>query len=113
MPYLVDTGILIDFFRKNDAATDYLDSLRDWSLSAVTAMELAAGSKNQNEVRDIDLMLAAYRTIPLSEDVGELAYNLIKTYAKSNGLKPPDAIIAATAIHEGLKLSTRNEKHFR
>jgi predicted nucleic acid-binding protein len=36
----------------------------------------------------------------------------MKTYAKSEGLDPSDAMIAATAIHEGLKLSTKNKKHF-
>jgi predicted nucleic acid-binding protein len=36
----------------------------------------------------------------------------MKTYAKSEGLDASDAMIAATAIHEGLKLSTRNKKHF-
>ena len=40
MAYLVDTDILIDFFRSNEAATDYLDSLGEWSVSVVTAMEL-------------------------------------------------------------------------
>ena len=112
MAYLVDTDILIDFFRCNEAATDYLDSLGEWSVSVVTAMELVAGAKDKNEVQDIDLMLAAYRSIPLNEDVGNLAYNLMKSYSKSHGLEPPDALIAATAIHEGLKLSTLNRKHF-
>ena len=112
MAYLVDSDILVDFFRRNEAATDYLDSLGDWSVSIVTAMELVAGAKDKNEVRDIDLMIAAYRSISLSEDLGQLAYNLMKNYSKSHGLEPPDALIAATAIHEGLKLSTLNRKHF-
>jgi predicted nucleic acid-binding protein len=36
----------------------------------------------------------------------------MKSHAKANGLDPCDAMIAATAIYEGLKLSTKNEKHF-
>ena len=102
MAYLVDTDILIDFFRQNDAATDYLDSLGDWSLSIVTGMELVAGAKDNKEVREIDFMLTAYRAIPLSDDIGQLAYNLMRSYSKSHNLEPPDALIAATAIHEGL-----------
>lgn len=112
MAYLVDTDILIDFFRRNEAATDYLDSLGDWSLSIVTGMELVAGAKNNNEVREIDIMLATYRTIPLTEDIGQLAYNLMKSYSKSHNLEPQDALIAATATHESLKLTTLNRKHF-
>jgi hypothetical protein len=57
-------------------------------------------------------MLASYRAIPLSEDIGQLAYNLMKSYSKSHNLEPQDALIAATAIQEGLKLTTLNRKHF-
>ncbi len=37
----------------------------------------------------------------------------MKQHAKANGLDPCDALIAATAIYEGLKLTTKNDKHFR
>jgi predicted nucleic acid-binding protein len=112
MAYLVDSDILIDASRGNAAAAKYLNSLGDWSVSVVTGMELVAGAKNKSEVGEIDIMLATYRSIPLSEDIGQPGYNLMKSYAKSNGLEPPDALIAATAMHEGLKLSTLNRKHF-
>ena len=72
MPYLVDTDILIDLFRRNEGATKYLDSLNNWSV----------------------------------------AFNLMKSYSKSHSLETSDALIAATAIHAGLKLSTLNRKHF-
>ena len=113
MAYLVDTDILVDLMRRNKGAADYLDSIGDWSLSIVTGMELVAGAKNKNEIREIDIVLATYPAAPLNAEIGELAYNLMKTYAKSDGLDPSDAMIAATAIHEGLKLSTKNKKHFR
>ena len=112
MAYLLDSDILIDVSRGNVSASEYVDSLGEWSISVVTGMELISGAKDKNEVREIDHMLATYRTIPLSEEVGQLAYNLMKNYSKSDGLEPADALIAATAIHEGLKLSTLNKKHF-
>ena len=37
----------------------------------------------------------------------------MKTHAKSQGLLPLDALIAATALHEGVRLGTKNKKHFR
>ena len=88
MAYLVDTDILVDLMRRNKGAADYLDSIGDWSLSIVTGMELVAGAKNKNEIREIDIVLATYPAAPLNAEIGELAYNLMKTYAKSDGLDP-------------------------
>jgi predicted nucleic acid-binding protein len=113
MSYLVDTDILIDFFRKNERAIDYLDSLGDWSLSVVTGLELIAGAKDKREVAEIDTLLVTYDAIQLVPEISQLAYNLMKTYSKANGLDPCDVLVAATAIFEGRKLSTKNDKHFR
>ena len=63
MPYLVDTDILIDFFRKNEPAIDYLDSLGDWSLSVITGLELIAGAKDKREVAEIDNVLVIYNAM--------------------------------------------------
>src|SRR5438046_2571025 len=108
MAYLVDTDILIDFFRRNDSAADYLDSLGDWSVSVVSGLELVAGAKNKAEVNEIDIVLGIYKAAPVSSEIGQLAYNLMKAHAKSNGIDPCDALIAATAIYGGLKLATKN-----
>ena len=113
MPYLIDSDILVDYFRHTEAAATYLDSLDDWSVSIVTGLELIAGAKDKREVAEIDLVLGAYHVVPTNSEIGQLAYNIMKTYAKANGLDPCDAMIAATAIYEGLKLSTKNEKHFK
>jgi len=42
-----------------------------------------------------------------------LAYELLKRYAKSDGLRTFDALIAATAIEAGLTLVSKNRKHFQ
>jgi predicted nucleic acid-binding protein len=73
--YLVDTDILIDYLRHQEAAADYLDSLGEWSLSVVSGMELVAGALNNDEVREIDTVLATYRAAPVSAEIGQLAYN--------------------------------------
>ncbi len=46
MAYLLDTDVLIDLFRENQGAADYIDSLDDWSYSVVTGMELIAVARN-------------------------------------------------------------------
>jgi predicted nucleic acid-binding protein len=37
----------------------------------------------------------------------------MKTFARSHGLHTLDALIAATAMEEGLTLVSKNRKHFR
>ena len=44
--------------------------------------------------------------------IGQLAYELLKKYAKSDGLRTFDSLIAATAIKENCTLVSRNRKHF-
>src|SRR5271163_682135 len=44
--------------------------------------------------------------------IGRLAYDLLKRYAKSDGLRTFDSLIAATAIKQDCALVSRNRKHF-
>jgi hypothetical protein len=114
MPYLVDTNLVVDVIRGSAEAADYLDSLADaWSISMITCLELLAGARTQRETADLDLVLSGYRAVPPNEDIARRAYYLIKTYARSHGLDILDALIAATALEEGLTLATKNRKHFR
>ena len=79
----------------------------------ITCLELLAGTRTQRETNDLDLTLSGYRAIPPNEDTTRRGYYLMKTYARSHGLDPFDALIAATALEEGLTLATRNRKHFQ
>lgn len=114
MPYLVDSDIMVDLTRGSRAAADYLDSLGDaWSVSMITCLELLAGARTQRETNDLDVLLSGYRAIPPSEDIARRAYDLMKTYTRSHGLHPLDAMIAATALEVGLTLTSKNRKHFQ
>jgi predicted nucleic acid-binding protein len=113
MPYLVDTDVLVDVSRNNQRAIAFLDALgNDWTLSAMTALELISGAKNQREVDLIDRLIEAYEMIPVDEAIGRRAYELLKLYAKPHGLRTFDSLIAATAFEKQRTLVTRNRKHF-
>jgi predicted nucleic acid-binding protein len=58
-------------------------------------------------------VLSGYRAIPPNEDITRRAYYLMKTYARSAGLRTLDSLIAATALEDGLTLATKNRKHFQ
>jgi tRNA(fMet)-specific endonuclease VapC len=113
MRRLIDTDVLVDLSRNDERAVEWVDRLRgDWALSAVTTLELISGAKNRREVELIDRLIEVYETIPLNDAIGRLAYDLLRTYAKSNGLRTFDSLIAATAIEHQRTLVTRNRKHF-
>lgn len=114
MAYLIDTDVLIDVSKGKEAAMNYLDRLpEEWSVSVITAMEVVVGARDKRELGKIEEFLAAIPVVPLSPGVGTIAYDLLKAYAKSHGLRIFDAIIAAAAIEDGKMLVTRNQKHFR
>jgi predicted nucleic acid-binding protein len=113
MPYLLDTDVPVDLSRNNRAAVAYVDHLsNDWALSAITALEFISGAKNQREVELIDRLLEIYELLPVNDAIGRPAYDLLKTYAKSNGIRTFDSLTAATAIEERRTPVTRNRKHF-
>jgi tRNA(fMet)-specific endonuclease VapC len=114
MSYLVDTDILVDISRNNEAAMDFLDRLDgSWSMSIITALELIVGARNKKEVIQIDQLVAVYSAIPLTAEIGNSSYGLLRQFAKSHGLRVFDSLIAATAIEENLTLLSKNKKHFQ
>ena len=114
MAYLIDSDVMVDFTRGNAKAADYLDSLGDdCLLSAITALELIAGARNQREVTDLDILISAYEQIPPTEEIARRAYAVMMTFTRSHGLHALDALIAATAIQNGLTLVSKNRKHFQ
>jgi hypothetical protein len=113
MPYLIDSDVLIDISRGNQAAREYVDALTEgWAISQVSALELIVGARDQRELANIDTFLSAYVIVPLRDSIGRRAYQLLKLYAKPHGLHVFDSLVAATAIEEGLTLVTSNRRHF-
>src|SRR2546425_6531357 len=112
MAYLIDTDVMGDVSRRNTDAANYVDSLPDASIAIVTAHELIVGARDKRDVAGIDSLIALYPVVHINERIGQRAYDLLKTYAKSHGLRTFDSLIAATALESGLTLVTKNRKHF-
>src|SRR5271168_6024 len=112
MVSLIDTDVMIDLSRGNADAANYLDSLSDPAISIVTAQELIVGARDKRDLSAIDSLVSAYLVIHIDKAIGQLAYALLKRYAKSDGLRTFDSLIAATAIEQDCALVSRNRKHF-
>jgi predicted nucleic acid-binding protein len=98
MASLIDTDVMIDVSRGNASAASYLDSLSDPAISIITAQELIVGARDKRDLVGIDSLVSAYPVIHMDTAIGQLAYGLLKRYAKSDGLRTFDSLIAATAI---------------
>ena len=82
-------------------------------IGRISAMELINGARNKRDQKVIQEFISVYSIKELSDLIGQEAHQRLKQYAKSHGLTLADALIAATAIVNGLNLVSRNEKHFR
>jgi len=111
---LIDTDILIDYLKGIQPACALLDASQfDLYYSSWTRKELLAkAGLTDSERRDIEVLLARFRIVPVDDAIAGRYWLLLKKY-ESQGLRQADAIIAATAWQRGLPLLTRNQKHFR
>ena len=110
---LLDTNIVIEFLRESSTAVAWFDALDERpAISAVSVLELYAGVRSQRDERDIVALRQQLICLPIVEDIGERAGSIMRHFHKSHGIDIPDAIIAATAEHHGLRLATLNVKHF-
>jgi predicted nucleic acid-binding protein len=114
---LLDTTVLIDLSRGNTDAADFIDAVRASGtplfISVISAMELIVGCRDRGEVEKAEKLIADFDLVHISPAESARAYDLILTYSKSHGLAIPDAFIAATAIIQGLDLSSDNARHFK
>ena len=110
---LFDTNVVIDFLRGTDAAISLLQLLQaPPAVCAVTVTEIFAGLKNRKEERNAEAFFADTQVFPLGSEIAQRAGVFVRLYGGSHGIDIPDALIAATAEHHGLKLATLNTKHF-
>ncbi len=113
---LVDTSILIDFFRKTDKSKSQLVSLVrqgfGFNISAITEYEIYAGATNQQLIYWQEL-LNKTEVLPFDKYVAKTAVDINNELKhKRKQIEIADLFIAATAITYNLSFATLNRKHF-
>lgn len=113
---LVDTSILIDYYRKTDKEKSiWINLVRQgysFAVSAVTKYEIYAGA-TPNQVAFWDNVFEAIAVIALDEfsvDTAVTINSALKRKRKQIDLA--DLFIAATAVAYHFPLATLNRKHF-
>lgn len=112
---LVDTDVIIWYMRGSEKAARALFRLGDFSVSAVTYMELVQGMRNRKELNALRHQLRAWtcKVIPLDEEISNRATGYVEQFFLTHSVRLADALIAATAVAHGAPLLTGNARHYR
>lgn len=113
---LVDTSILIDFYRKTKKEnTVWLQLLREgysFAISVITKYEIFSGA-TESQLSFWNQVLPLIQVIPLDELAVDKAADInAQLKRKNKQIEIADLFIAATAVAHQLKIATLNIKHF-
>lgn len=115
-PVVIDTDILIDFGLDRDDAVNTMAVLEKNYLlttSVITAMELYSGCRSKKDIKKVEELIADLHIRFVSKSISEQAYDLMKQFRSSHGVEINDMLIAATAIEDGAKMISKNQKHYQ
>ncbi len=113
---LLDTSIIIEYFRKENKAKSILFQLSNeyrFCLSTITIFEIKIGLKSERQWQDYRILTRDSEILPVDElciDEAVKLYHILKEQNKLVELS--DLLIAATAISNSLALATLNRDHF-
>jgi len=113
---LVDTSVLIDYYRKTDKSNSVWVALvrqgYKFAISAITKYEIYSGA-TQDQLDFWNKVLEAIEVIPFDEASVDTAVDINTTLKrKRKQIDLADLFIAATAITHSLSIATLNRKHF-
>jgi predicted nucleic acid-binding protein len=122
MPYLIDSAWVIDHLAADPAAQDLLGRLagEGIAVSVVTYMEAHEGCLRSPSPRTalerLGAFVSAVPILPFGPQVAERCSALraeLRVRGRRVNNRALDLIVAATALHHGLTLVTRNVRDYR
>jgi predicted nucleic acid-binding protein len=116
MTYLIDTDVMVDFFKHKEPAKALIARFSKEAtiaLSALTITELRSGWTSEQAAWLLPRLYALCSIVPVTKEIAEQAGKWRQEY-KSRGqqLGTPDTVIAATAYLQDYSLVTNNGKDY-
>lgn len=110
---VLDTTVLIDHMRRDEAASAWLEAIDDEPIaSEVTRVEIVRGLRS-GERAGAEVLFGLIAWVPVTQDIARQAGELGRLYRRSHtGIATADLIVAATARLLDARLATHNIRHF-
>ena len=113
--YLLDSDVIIEYFRDNPETVALVDSLgpktKLWT-SVLSVIEVKSGTKANVEVK-INRFFNFAKVVPVNLKVANLAVENMKEWKRKNKiLYLVDAVIAAACVIHDLTLVTYNKRDY-
>lgn len=113
---LLDTTVVVDHLRGDEAAVDLLRGLVEQddvlAASEIVRFELAAGVRD-DELPALEQFFSAVSWVAIGEEVARAAGALARKYRRAHsGIDDADYLIAATSLLLEAELLTTNVRHF-
>jgi len=117
---IIDTNILIDFFRRNSDTIKWFNENKDkidFATTIINVFELYSGafkvSNSEKRVKDLEKFLDSIKifkfTLDSAKEAGKQRAELEK---QGQVIDMRDIFIGAIALSENLPIKTNNKKHF-
>lgn len=110
---LLDTTVLIDYFRGYKVAIEYIANLNRPTISIISEAEIYEEVRNTIELGKVVKTFEQFFILPITEEISRISIDLLKRHRLAHGLHTLDAFVIATALVHNLAMVTSNTKHFR
>ena len=112
---LIDTDVLIWYLRGNQKSYQLIENLNGFHISVVTYIELVQGMRNKRELTEFRKAIRNWncKIIHIDEEISSKAMFYVERHYLSHSLELADALVATTALVNGLTLTTGNDKQFK
>jgi len=116
MTYIIDTDVMVDFFKHKEPAKGLIEKLSrntTLALSTLTITELRSGWTSEQATFLMPRLYALCAVVPVTKEIAEQAGKWRQAYkSKGVSLGTPDTVIAATAYLHDYPLLTNNAKDY-
>ncbi len=112
---LFDSDVVIEYLRESPRVVSEVDQLVASSailaVTPVTEAEILQGLRSHERMKT-EKLLGSMDCLDLNRQVGRLAGQYLRKFARSHGLEVPDALIAAAAVVHRFSLCSFNWRHY-